>query len=185
MRRISELEQQIVRELIDAQPAGAVVVDAPCGNGRMSRWASRRGDLKLVLVDRSPDMLDALKIRNDARLLQKRVQADVMQLPLADKSVDLMINIRLMHHMPDTPARIRLGCELARVTRGTLVTSYWSTHAWRVWRRRLRGKRLRSHPISPREFEAICQESGLQVERIIPVHRWYEEQCMVICKPAG
>ncbi len=182
VRRICEQEEAFIRGQIDQLPAGSVVADAPCGNGRMSQWVAKRQDLRLVALDYSHNMLKALSGKQLPQLCDSRAQADVMAMPLADKSVDLFINLRLMHHIPDRKMRVDMYREIGRVTRGPIVTSFWTTHCWRYVRRRIRGKAIRGFPISPAEFRSVCADSGLQVDVLTPVRRWYEEQCLVICR---
>lgn len=182
MQRINRIEQALVQQYINALPAGAVVLDAPCGNGRMSQWVIDRGDLGLVAVDYNQTMLNSMRLHAQQRLLGCRVRADVLALPLADKSVDLAINMRLLHHIPDDATRLGMLGQFARVCRGTIITSYWTTHSWRYLRRRLLGKVVRGFPVSPSRFGALCAQCGLSIERIVPVRRWVEEQCVVICR---
>lgn len=182
MSRISQFEQDVVRAQVDALPAGAVVVDVPCGNGRMSQWVARRPELQLVAMDYNVQMLHGMRHREPASMLPRRVQADVLQLPLPDRSVDLVINMRLMHHIADRPTQVAMMRELARVCRGTVVTSFWTTRSWRYVRRRMLGKPIRCFPIPPDAFCGVCEEAGLDVERMLPVRRWIEEQTLVIAR---
>lgn len=183
MRRLTEFEQNLVRSHIDRLPAGALVADVPCGNGRMSQWVARRPDLRLVALDYGLEMLQSVSRRGIPALLPRRVRADVTMLPLPDKSVDLLINMRLMHHIPDRATQVAMYRQIARATRGTVITSFWTTHAWRYLRRRLLGKPIRGFPVSPDHFRQVCAEAGLIVEKIVPTRRWYEEQCLAICRP--
>ncbi len=183
-RRIDETEGNIVRSLVGMLPAGARIADVPSGNGRLSQVV-RRDDLDVVAMDFSLSMLTAMANRGDqaGSWLGRRVQADVTDLPLPDKSIDLFINMRLMHHIQDEDLQLRMYRQIGRVTRGKIITSFWTTHCWRYVRRRLRGKPLRGYAISPRRFQEICTRAGLTVERIVPTRRWWEEECVAICRP--
>src|SRR5690606_9377486 len=101
---------------------------------------------------------------------------------LPDRSVDLVINMRLMHHLSTEALRLAMLSELARVTRDRAVVTFFSTHAWRYVRRRLIGKEIRGFPISPAEFRRLCAQCGLVVEELAPVRPWYEEQCLALCR---
>ena len=185
LRHISDIEQQIVREAVDALPPGATVADVPCGNGRMSQWVVRRGDLNLVAMDFNTDMLAGMRHRELPAMLSRRVQADVLHLPLRDKSVDLLINMRLMHHIPDRAVQVSMYRQIARVSRGPVITSFWTTHCWRHIRKRLLGKTIRGFPVSPEHFRGVCREAGLAVERMVSVGPAMEEQTVVICRVEG
>ena len=182
--RIDRLQQRIVQDELARLPAGAVVADVPCGNGRMSQLV--RSDLQLAAMDYNLSMLRAMADRAAAaHVLSRRAAADIMRLPLADKSVDLFIDMRLLHHLPDVDTRIATLRELARVTRGRIVTSYWSTHCWRYLRKRLLGKKLRGVPIAPGTLRDACRQAGLVIESQIPMRRFYEDEIVVIATAAG
>lgn len=182
---IDQFERRVVADQIAALPAGAVVADVPCGNGRMSRCVLERGDLRLVAMDYSLAMLQSMARLDLPALLPCRTQADILSLPLPDRSVDLFINIRLMHHIPDRGLRVRMLREIARVTRGKLVTSFWNSHTWRHLRKVVRGKEITLHPVSPAHFRGVCAEAGLMVERFEHVSRWREKQVLAICRSVG
>lgn len=181
--RIDRLEQGVVQQLIDALPAGATVADVPSGNGRMTQLV-RRTDLRVVAMDFNRSMLEAISRRDLPGLLPRRAQADITALPLPDQSVDLFINMRLIHHIEDHAVRVRMLKEIARVTRTTIVSSFWTTHCWRHWRKKSLGKQIRGCPIPPGEFRACCAEAGLTVQRLVPVRRWLEDEVLAICTPA-
>lgn len=180
--RIDALQQGLVAGLIEALPPGAMVLDVPCGNGRMTQLVTR-ADLKLAAMDYNLSMLQAMAQRGTGRMLQCRAQADVMRLPLPDKSVDLLIDMRLLHHVPDQETRVAMIREMMRVCRGRIVTSYWTTHCWRYLRKRLLGKRIRGVPISPGRFADACERAGLIVERQTPMRRFIEDEIVVIGRP--
>lgn len=184
IRRMHAIEERLVRDHLDCLPPGAVVADVPCGNGRMGQWVAGRGDLRLVALDYGLEMLHSMETRQIPALLRRRARADITVMPLGDKSVDLFINMRLMHHIPERETRLAMCREIARVTRGPIITSFWSTRSWRYLKRRARGREIRGFPISPAQFVSVCRDSGLVVERVIPTHRWIEEQCLAICRTA-
>lgn len=72
---------------------------------------------------------------------QALVEGDLLALPFADRSFDVVVCCRLLHHLDDRALELVLG-ELSRVTRRLLIVSYWSGSSWPGWRRRLRLGRL-------------------------------------------
>lgn len=185
MARIDRIEQELVCQYINALPAGAAVADVPCGNGRMSQWVARRGNLSLIAMDFNSDMLAGMVHRGETSLMSRRAQADILNMPLADKSVDLLVNMRLMHHIPDRATQVAMFREIARVCRGTVITSFWTTHCWRYLRKRILGKRIRGFPVAPSHFQGVCEEAGLVVQRMVPARKWWEEQVNVVCRVVG
>ena len=182
MSRIDRIEQDVVDRCLAAMPDHAVVVDVPCGNGRMSQCVAQQDLLQLVALDLNQHMLQSMSVRNQAGMLDRRVQADVLHLPLPNKCADLVINMRMMHHLPNRPLRLKVLRELVRVSRDWLITSFWTTHSWRYIRRRLLGKSIRGFPISPYQFMDLVDEAGLKIEQLIPTRRLYEEQVVAVCR---
>jgi ubiquinone/menaquinone biosynthesis C-methylase UbiE len=112
-----DLEQPIVREILDGLPVG-VAVDAACGTGRHATYLASLGH-GVIGVDTSPEMLAVAREKlPDAELHE----ADLHELPLADDSADLVVCALALTHVPDLG---RALAEFARVLRpnGHLVIS--------------------------------------------------------------
>jgi len=181
--RIDRIQQQIVADQVSQLASGSTVLDVPSGNGRMTQLLNR-DDLNVIAMDFDHQMLKAMDRRRIDGRSSFRVRGDVIHLPLPDKSVDLVINMRLMHHIADPAMQVRMYRQMRRVVRGPIVTSFWTTHCWRYVRKRVLGKRIRGHPVTPDHFRSVCRQAGLAIERIIYMRRWYEDECVVICRPA-
>jgi ubiquinone/menaquinone biosynthesis C-methylase UbiE len=115
--QLLELEQPIMREILDSLPVG-VALDAACGTGRHSAYLASRGH-RVIGVDTSPEML--------ARAREKVPEgefheADLHDVPLADDSVDLVVCAIALSHVADLGQAL---AELVRVLRpnGQLVIS--------------------------------------------------------------
>ena len=102
---------------IGRQPAGARVLDVPCGGGVAVRALRPGQGVDYVAVDISQKMLDrTARVAAEhgvADQVTTRV-ADVGALPYDDESFDLVVSFTGLHCVPD-PARAVV--ELARVTR--------------------------------------------------------------------
>ena len=99
-------------------PSGGVVADVGCGNGRYLAELARRGfDGRVLGADMSAGMLAAARERGSYAAL---VNADATALPLATASVDLLLAMHMLYHVPDPLDAVR---EFRRVTRpgGTVV----------------------------------------------------------------
>jgi SAM-dependent methyltransferase len=104
---------QIVSDLIGSR--GGLVADIGCGNGwYVSKLRREHPDWTVIGIDLSAGML--------ATLDPPVVQADAMRLPFADGSLDVVLGMHMIYHLPDVRAGIT---ELARVLRagGMLVAS--------------------------------------------------------------
>lgn len=110
---------------IGALPAGAAVLDVPCGGGVALRGLRPGQGLRYVAADISATMLertiDAARERGVASQVELS-QADVGALPFADGEFDLVVSFTGLHCFPD-PHRAVL--EMGRVTKpgGALLGS--------------------------------------------------------------
>jgi SAM-dependent methyltransferase len=102
---------------IGRQPAGARVLDVPCGGGVAVRALRPGQGVDYVALDISQKMLDRtsrLAAEHDVADQVTTRLADVAALPYDDRSFDLVVSFTGLHCFPD-PARAVV--ELARVTR--------------------------------------------------------------------
>src|SRR2546430_749170 len=119
--QLIDLEQPIVREILDGLPLG-VALDAAWGTGRHSAYLAALGH-EVIGVDTSPEML---------RWAREKVpggefhEADLHDLPLPDDHVDLVVCALALMHVPDLEPAL---AEFVRVLRpgGNLVISDWRT----------------------------------------------------------
>jgi ubiquinone/menaquinone biosynthesis C-methylase UbiE len=123
--RLIDLEQPVVREILNDLPCGTAV-DAACGTGRHAEYLAALGHT-VIGVDSSPDMLAVAKAKipgGDFR------EGDLHQLPLPDKHADLVVCALALTHTPDLAPVL---AEFVRVLRpgGHLVISD-SRNEWPV-----------------------------------------------------
>jgi SAM-dependent methyltransferase len=85
------------------------IADVGCGNGIYLAELRRRGHAGPVVgLDRSPGMA------GHSRAHAATVVADAQALPLGDDSVDVVLSLHMLYHVPDVP---RAVAELRRVLR--------------------------------------------------------------------
>lgn len=115
--QLLEIEQPIVREILAGLPVG-VALDAACGTGRHSAYLASLGHT-VIGVDASPGMLAVAREEVPQATFQ---HGDLHALPLADRSVDLVICAIALAHVEEIERPFR---EFARVLRpgGHLVVS--------------------------------------------------------------
>jgi SAM-dependent methyltransferase len=108
---------------IGRQPAGARILDVPCGGGVALRGLRPGQGVEYVAADISPTMLDRTLASARRRGVDDQVTtrpADVEALPFEDGSFDLVVSFTGLHCFPD-PARAIV--EIVRVLRpGGVVT---------------------------------------------------------------
>ena len=115
--QLLEIEQPIVREILDGLPVG-VALDAACGTGRHAAYLASLGHT-VIGVDSSPGML----VRAREKVPQAEFHdGDLHELPLGDNCVDLVVCAIALVHVADIERPFR---EFARVLRpgGHLVVS--------------------------------------------------------------
>lgn len=117
--QLIDLEQPIVREILDGLPRG-VALDAACGTGRHSAYLASLGHT-VIGVDSSAAMLDRAREKVPGGEFH---QAELHDLPLPDDRVDLVVCALALMHVPDIEPVL---AELVRVLRpgGSLVISDW------------------------------------------------------------
>jgi alkylated DNA repair protein alkB homolog 8 len=121
-----------VRRFIEGLPAGAVVADVGCGNGK---YFALRRDVAVLGSDRSAG-LTAVAMRA-ARHAQARggncaadaVTADGMALPYRPGSMDAVLCIAVLHHVSSAARRLRFLRALRDLLRpgGRAIVTAWAT----------------------------------------------------------
>ena len=123
-------------------------LDVPCGTGRLrATLAAGRGHL-VVSLDVSAEMLrqaggstgpSAGPSAGVPGSPAHWTQGDVLALPFADDTFDVVVSCRLLHHLVEPTLRRAAVAELVRVSRGHVIASYWDATSWTAWRRRAPG----------------------------------------------
>lgn len=126
---VDELHSR-ARAALAELPAGARVLDVPCGSGIVLRDLPRDHSLRYVAADISPAMLR--RTRAEAERLAvagiETKEADVHRLDDPDHTYDLVLTFTGLHCLPDPAMAVH---ELARVLRpgGRIVGSTLTTDA--------------------------------------------------------
>lgn len=155
-------------------------LDVPCGAGRMADELPQ----PVVLVDRDPAMVAA------APATRPRACASAAALPFADAAFAGALCHRLLQHIPTAVERIDILCELARVTQGPIVVSFFDScslqHARRTVRRFFGKTRSGRAAVTRRRFAAELAAAGLAPVAMLALRRFVSEQTLVLCaRPAG
>jgi SAM-dependent methyltransferase len=121
--RLIDLEQPVVREILDGLPPGTAL-DAACGTGRHAEYLASLGH-QVIGVDGSAEMLAAARAKVAAGQF---LEGDLRRLPVPDRHVDLVVCALALSHVPELAAVL---AEFVRVLRpgGHLVISD-TRHEW-------------------------------------------------------
>jgi len=96
-------------------PAGAAVLDVPCGGGVALRGVQPGQDVRYVAADIAPAMLERTRRAAAKRGVEiEAVEADAGALPFETASFDLVVCFTSLHCFPDPARAVK---ELARVLR--------------------------------------------------------------------
>lgn len=157
--RARERDPRLVRRLWSrhgANLAGERILDLPCGTGRLAESLESLGG-EYLGADVSPAMLH--------RVPATALVADALHLPFTDRSFKLVVCCRLLHHLDEGDELAGAVAELARVSSGLIIASFWDSASWPAWRRRL-GWRVDTsgrRPVSKARLEACFAAAGAEV----------------------
>jgi ubiquinone/menaquinone biosynthesis C-methylase UbiE len=178
--------RRMIRAIIRDVPRSAVVLDVPCGTGRLDASLSR-SSFRVIAADVSGEMLAVA--RRKTRGMSARpafLRADAMRLPLPSASVDVVFCIRFLHLL-DRDARSVALTELARVARDRVVVEYRCvTKPLRVARRAvlrwLGARNLRARTTLD-DVKGELARCGLRAERCYFTSRWFSASVVIVARP--
>lgn len=172
--RTHRREVQVVADLVARSGAGpGPWLDVPAGTGRMSPLLPS----PVIQVDRDAAMLRA---GNGSA----RVGASILALPFPDDCFAGALCHRLLQHFPQPSQRIAALTELARVTAGPIVFSYFDATTLQHARRRLRslfgGRRSGRSAVRWCTLRGELETAGLRAIARRPLHAFLSEQTLVL-----
>lgn len=164
------------RLLLDAVPSprGRRIVDVGTGTGRAALALAEAG-AQVIGLDASREMLDvALRRAADAHVEIQFDVADAHHLPLADRSMDVAVSLRLLMHVPDWR---RCVAELCRVSSWRVILDFparSSAAAIESYTRRVRAKfGAKTEPYRLLAEADVQRELASHGFRVITRHRQF------------
>ncbi|HEX6882882.1 MAG TPA: class I SAM-dependent methyltransferase [Planctomycetota bacterium] len=141
-------------------PGPALLLDAPCGTGRLAPVLAAHG--RTVGLDVSPAML--AEARRAERSGTAWLAGDVLHLPFRDGSFDAVVCCRLLHHLEPSALEQALR-ELVRVSRGLVIASFWDAGSLPALRRAWLGARPREtrRAVSRAVLSELLERCGAEV----------------------
>ncbi|HEX6811836.1 MAG TPA: methyltransferase domain-containing protein [Planctomycetota bacterium] len=178
-RSTDRRERAALRALLARAPAPpGPWLDAPSGAGRLT--AELPGPA--VQLDRDFEMVAAC---GEGR---PRACASVHHLPFRDGTFAGTLCHRLLQHIATPAERITILAELARVTRGPIVVSFFDSCSLQHLRRRLRrllgGTRSGRTAVPRGVFLRELRAAGLEPLAVHALRRFVAEQTLVLCQRA-
>jgi ubiquinone/menaquinone biosynthesis C-methylase UbiE len=167
-----EREMAALAKALDYIPNGSSVLDFPCGTGRLYPMLFAKG-FEVSAVDSSWHMASIARgNRSDEpgseEATERFAVSDVLKTAFADDAFDAVVCNRLFHHFFEPEIRRTAFTELNRISRKTVVVSYYSTHCIDSYtfklKNKLRGRNPTDRvPIAPEVFSADAAAGGLKV----------------------
>lgn len=130
-------EFSLLKRLLSSQPASRVLLDLPCGGGRLSPALVPFTDT-LVEADVALGQVLHAKKHALAGAGQIWMTASALKIPLLDNSVDGVVSCRLSHHLPEAEDRDQLVRELLRVSSRFVIMTYFDYSSIKNIIRRIR-----------------------------------------------
>jgi len=105
---------------------GARVLDLGCGNGRLYFSLQDKG-IDYIGVDNSKGLLQQAELNLKSCEVSLK-QGDLLDIPLEEKSVDLVFAVASFHHIPSRELRLKALLEMERVLvpSGRVFISVWN-----------------------------------------------------------
>ena len=180
-------EWRCIEKALHGVGSGAAVLDLPCGSGRLEPLLEKRG-YRVTAADSSHHMLDQaidsyLSASGNSRLPihMRFIQQNVMQTTFAENEFDAVICNRLLHHFPTPDLRRMALIELARISNGVVIISFFSNFAFSALRFHLKNHLANRQPTDrvPIWFQVLEKDlaaAGLQCTGTFPVRRGLSPQ---------
>jgi len=178
LRRLSNyLEQQMIAKSLQLAEKPKVVLDLPCGAGRFIDTIIKSGVEKIIAADKSENMLNVIKEFFPSDVLKKieLLQTSITHIDLPDKSVDNILCIRLIHHIPDVDYRRAIYKEIRRVSRKTACITYWVDGNYKSYleKNRASSNKELSRCLNVAYLENELVSSGFSIIGYVDMIKWF------------
>lgn len=165
-KRIStRRENELLTSLLSSQGRCKVLLDLPCGGGRVSPPLAPHTDL-LIEADIAFGQVRYGQANGRVATRQVWMTASGFHIPLRDAGVDGAVCIRLNHHLPTKEERERLVRELLRVSRRFVIMTFFDFHSLKNTLRRLRQPFDRKPPkctMTVTELRGLARDCGAEL----------------------
>jgi ubiquinone/menaquinone biosynthesis C-methylase UbiE len=136
-KRISTWREfNLLNRMLRSQGRCKILLDLPCGGGRLSPPMAPHTDL-LVEADVGLGQLRYGRVHGLVSTRQAWVGASGFRIPLRDEGVDGTVCVRLNHHLPTQTEREQLVRELLRVSKRFVIMSFFDYYSMKNTLRRL------------------------------------------------
>ncbi len=161
------------------------VLDIPCGTGRMFPLFLRHG-ITFIGADLSGEMMRVARNRSgQSNLMQGMVRCDAEKLPFKSKSIDSVVSIRFMFHIPES-IRHNILQEMTRISKSCLIIDYRHRYTLKYWIKKslstLGVYKPPSYRFSVEDLRNELDSAGITIIRIFPTLRLFSDKWVVLCR---
>jgi len=165
-------ERRIFARYFDRLGRVDSVLDLPCGAGRLFEMLSGHAD-RVIEADFSPSMIE-LNRRDHDGAADRYLECSALDIPLAENEVELIVSVRLSHHLHRPEDRRRHLEELFRVARRAVIVTWFDYHSIKNCLRRIRApfdKKRAKNTMRKAEVREIARACGFRPVAMIPLSR--------------
>ncbi|MBI5746253.1 MAG: methyltransferase domain-containing protein [Nitrospirae bacterium] len=171
---------KVLREIKE----GGLVLDVPCGTGRLVPLFAGRS-IKWLGADISFEMMEVARRRPEGiNNRMGNVRLDSEHMPFKSASFDCVASIRFIYHVPTGEGRIAMLREMARVSKKWVIVDYNYPNPIKSLFRRI-GYLIRTPKMRRRlSVSEICGElekADLKVCRKISVSKFFSDNVVFLC----
>jgi SAM-dependent methyltransferase len=175
-------EQRLLRRMLQSAGVGkldGLALDLPCGYGRLYSIVREYGP-RVIAGDWSFPLLTTARryhLDHDAGSGPAGyVRATALQLPFPDRAFDLVLSVRLSHHIDEEAERLRHLCEVMRVSRQWVLFTYFDVASFKNQtheRRRAYSRKRSKWTLSFDQVQSLAQDQGFQLARWAWLSRFF------------
>ncbi len=182
-RLTDRLEKARVLAALERADVDGPLLDIPCGTGRMTEMLLERG-YGVTAADISEAMMKHAKQKTAGYGSKVRfVTADIEDLRFEDASFDLILTLRLLHHIP--PAlHSKVLKQLHRKTRRWVIMTFSNKYTLQNLQRNVRSffTKFPRYSISPALFRREVTDAGFEIVEYLPLLPVFSESVVVLLK---
>jgi SAM-dependent methyltransferase len=170
---VTPRETRLIRRFIRRTGRSRAILEIPCGGARLTPAFADAADL---VIEADIALGQVRYGRDTSRLAVPRawMTASAFHVPLRSGSVDGVVCVRLLHHLPTAIERERLFAELLRVSRRFVILTWFDRHSLKHLTWRLRhpfSRRARKPAMTTSGIAALARSGGARLVATAPLSR--------------
>ncbi len=152
-------EKRLLTHILARSGRHQRLLDVPCGAGRLSAVMADNTE-RLIEADYAYPMIELAREKGAESYQPAVANVSAFDLPFGDGAVDMVVSIRLNHHIPDAVDRRRHVRELCRVSSRHVLVTFFDAHSMKNKIRNWRGKKRPKSTMSRAEVTQLAGEVG-------------------------